>query len=159
MKKYVAYKLTLHEPDITTLNLFAFPSPNPSNSLHSPSVLFINRFYFFCYDRLELYNIQIARSRERIVKVTGVELIAKERQRQIEEEGFTAGHDDNYPSNALAYAALCYLVPDAPETVMTWWPWSWDWWKPRDRLSNLVRAGALIAAEIDRLKRQEGSNQ
>jgi hypothetical protein len=33
-----------------------------------------------------------------------------------------------------------------------WWPWSFEWWKPKDRIRNLVRAGALIAAEIDRLQ-------
>lgn len=91
--------------------------------------------------------------------MTGIELITQERQRQIEQEGFTAGHDDNYPADTLAYAALCYLAPDAPELVMSWWPWDWKWWKPKDRLSNLIRAGALIAAEIDRLQRHEAEKE
>lgn len=35
------------------------------------------------------------------------------------------------------------------------WPWATDWWKPSDDpITNLVRAGALIAAEIDRLLRE-----
>ena len=33
------------------------------------------------------------------------------------------------------------------------WPWSDKWWKPKDKIRDLVRAGALIAAEIDRLQR------
>lgn len=28
-----------------------------------------------------------------------------------------------------------------------------DWWKPKDRRRNLVKAGALIVAEIERLDR------
>ena len=32
------------------------------------------------------------------------------------------------------------------------WPWGQAWWKPStDPIRNLVKAGALIAAEIDRL--------
>lgn len=45
------------------------------------------------------------------------------------------------------------------------WPWDPSWWKPSpDVVSNLVKAGALIAAEIDRLlaspsAAQEGSSR
>lgn len=35
-----------------------------------------------------------------------------------------------------------------------WWPWAVRWWKPKDPIRDLVRAGALIAAEIDRLQRK-----
>jgi hypothetical protein len=38
-----------------------------------------------------------------------------------------------------------------------YWPWEWSFWKPRDPVRNLVIAGALIAAEIDRLQRKGGS--
>lgn len=35
------------------------------------------------------------------------------------------------------------------------WPWDASWWKPSpDPIANLVKAGALIAAEIDRLQRK-----
>jgi len=36
------------------------------------------------------------------------------------------------------------------------WPWEKSWWKPtpNDRVKELVKAGALIAAEIDRLLEQ-----
>jgi hypothetical protein len=33
------------------------------------------------------------------------------------------------------------------------WPWSREWWQPKDRRRDLVRAGALIVAEIERLDR------
>ena len=35
------------------------------------------------------------------------------------------------------------------------WPWAQDFWKPKDQLRNLVRAGALIAAAIDRLQDEQ----
>jgi hypothetical protein len=34
-----------------------------------------------------------------------------------------------------------------------YWPWEDKWWKPKDRRRDLVRAGALIVAEIERLDR------
>lgn len=89
---------------------------------------------------------------------TGVDLISAERKRQTSVEGWTPEHDDSHAEHELSDAAMCYLsgpamcsLPDvAPPS---WWPWDVKWWKPKDRISNLVRAGALIAAEIDRLKR------
>jgi len=41
----------------------------------------------------------------------GVTAVAAERRRQIQEEGFSAEHDKHHVSNALLYAALCYLDP------------------------------------------------
>lgn len=81
--------------------------------------------------------------------------IAAERLRQVEAEGFTADRDDGYKGGALADAAACYaryagsMLSPVPEE----WPWARSWWKPKTRREDLVRAGALIAAEIDRLDR------
>lgn len=87
----------------------------------------------------------------------GAELIAQERKRQISKEGYSPEHDDGHKDGELARAAACYaiedLVIDDDSYFWEWWPWDEEWWKPQDRLSNLVRAGALIAAEIDRLQR------
>lgn len=88
----------------------------------------------------------------------GVELIAQERLRQIAEEGFTAEHDDEHRAGELAEAASCYAAQyqDCRQSLPpTWWPWDREWWKPTpdNRIGELVRAGALIAAEIDRLQR------
>lgn len=86
----------------------------------------------------------------------GAILISDERTRQIVVEGWSYSHDDEHQDGELLKAAICYLNaanrnhrPSCPPT----WPWDASWWKPKDRISNLVRAGALIAAEIDRLKR------
>lgn len=89
----------------------------------------------------------------------GVELIAAERRRQIEEEGWTPQHDERHSNGELALAAAAYVVPDHLADIRTYlWPWEPEWYKPKDRLSDLIKAGALIAAEIDRLLAQEGGS-
>ena len=90
----------------------------------------------------------------------GVELIAAERKRQIEEEGWTAEHDDHmHGMGALATAGACYAAFTAgrvSKEVPGIWPWDRKWWKPDlNQLRNLAKAGALIAAEMDRLMRFE----
>lgn len=87
---------------------------------------------------------------------TGADLIAGERQRQITQEGWTALHDDKHTDGELAYAAAHYIAAALGEddSVLGSWPWNPSWWKPSDDpVRNLVKAGALIAAEIDRLRR------
>jgi hypothetical protein len=104
------------------------------------------------------------------LRLYGVERIAAERNRQIEEEGFTAEHDDRWKKGELAQAAMCYCMaePD-PEDIRNGsveycvpdeWPFSRKWWKPTldNRIRELEKAGALIAAEIDRLQRLEGKD-
>ncbi len=87
--------------------------------------------------------------------MTGIELIAAERQRQVTAEGWTAEHDDQHNGGEMAFAAMCYADPDGLSEPDIYWPWEAEWWKPSgDRVRNLVKAGALIAAEIDRLERQ-----
>lgn len=105
--------------------------------------------------------------------MSGIEDIAAERQRQISVEGWTPEHDDEHSKGELISAALCYaihaevsaklLAMGMPEAVIVErsgaagtppsWPWEAAWWKPGDAQRNLARAGALIAAEIDRLER------
>ena len=89
--------------------------------------------------------------------MTGAELIAQERARQIQEEGYDAAHDAGQ-GHALARAGVAYAiagtghVDDVDDDVEAWqwWPWSTSFWKPSyDLVHNLVRAGALIAAAID----------
>lgn len=81
---------------------------------------------------------------------TGAELIAAERQRQIDAEGWSQKHDDDHDQGEMADAAACYAL-GSPD----FWPWEWKWWKQSgDRKRDLVKAGALIAAEIDRLQRR-----
>ena len=99
----------------------------------------------------------------------GVSLIAAERLRQVNAEGWTPEHDDEHDDGELAQAAACYAKRDtvsddpAPWDVIGGgatppsWPWGWASYKPTpdDRIRELVKAGALIAAEIDRLQRAE----
>lgn len=89
----------------------------------------------------------------------GAELIAKERKRQIEKEGWTKQHDrDMHDEGELLRAAICYARAGTEDIdfdeARQDWPWSSKWWKPEDRIRNLVKAGALIAAEIDRLQHE-----
>lgn len=88
---------------------------------------------------------------------TGVGLIMAERRRQKEEEGYTLADDDRYTADELVRAAACYLEAESDNVPMLrGWPWKRKEWKPADRIRNLVRAGALVAAEIDRLQRLAG---
>lgn len=90
---------------------------------------------------------------------SGAELIATERRRQVEAEGWTPDHDDGHNDKELRWAAACYLLSgeitiDGEDFRLRCWPWADFWWKPSpDPIRNLVKAGALIAAEIDRLQR------
>lgn len=116
-------------------------------------------------------------------EMTGAKLIAAERQRQIAQEGWTAEHDDDHAGPALALAGICYAaaaVDQCDIRAVAWdgegnaeirdpWPWDKTWDKRKkhararahteeDRRTGRIRcltiAGALIAAEIDRLLRE-----
>ncbi|CAK0530630.1 gp43 [Burkholderia pseudomallei] len=95
-----------------------------------------------------------------------------ERRRQVEAEGWTPKHDDEHDKGEMARAAACYALhagscfawrADAyqsakphegnPAAQDSLWPWDMQWWKPKDPRRDLVRAGALILAELERLDR------
>lgn len=101
--------------------------------------------------------------------MTAIELITAERKRQIEVEGWNLERDCMiHTTGELSMAAACYALPsrrrgyDDAYDIMTKkfirvpkdWPWHHSWWKPTadDRIRELVKAGALICAEIDRLR-------
>ncbi|RCG81035.1 hypothetical protein CSB66_1843 [Enterobacter hormaechei] len=96
-----------------------------------------------------------------------VQSVISERQRQQSVEGWTPKHDDKHDNNELAFAASCYAFHSA---AASWdfeddgtpydihpapknWPWSPEWWKPKNPRRDLVKAGALILAVIERLDR------
>jgi hypothetical protein len=93
--------------------------------------------------------------------MTGIERIAAERKRQIEEKGCTAEHDDQWEDGELSRAAASYAYPPDNGIHSSWrvalWPWADEWYRPtpENRIRELEKAGALIAAEIDRLQRLE----
>ncbi len=88
--------------------------------------------------------------------------IFAERMRQIHEENWTLDHDDGHKAGELSRAAASYAAAGSSavrghETGAippVSWPWHKMAWHPsNDPIKNLVKAGALIAAEIDRLER------
>ena len=84
--------------------------------------------------------------------------IAAERDRQISAEDWTPEHDDAHGQGELAKAASCYALSSTAhpyaldKQLLRVWPWA-DGWKPKSPRADLVRAGALIVAEIERLDR------
>ena len=102
-----------------------------------------------------------ARYEERIAELEGgafnpaiLDVVA-ERQRQQSAEGWTPEHDDQYGKSQLLWASSCYML----NTIQPFnhipmdWPWDSSWWKPTNPRRDLVKAGALIIAEIERIDR------
>ncbi len=111
---------------------------------------------------------------------TGIELIVKERKRQVEEEGYSGKHDERHRYGELGRAAACYASPELLYRKMDYansfefddpFPFLGKYdkritWKggnvkqapkkfsKRKRINLLAKAGALCAAEIDRLQRK-----
>ncbi len=91
--------------------------------------------------------------------------IAFERQRQIEGEGFGEERDDMiHTAGDLCAAGACYAqnaagtmndehVVHPNRTTPLFWPWDAQWWKPKTPEADLIRAGALIVAELERIAR------
>lgn len=94
----------------------------------------------------------------------GARLIARERLRQISREGYTPEHDAEHNMGELVRAAISYAYTGMHGNANTQpdpeWPWDRESWKPSDdRIRSLVKAGALIAAEIDRVGLQIAREQ
>jgi hypothetical protein len=104
-----------------------------------------------------------------------IEEVYTERVRHKDVEGWTEKHDDAHERGELALAAASYACNaasygrlggifattagkptrlvgniDLPDFL---WPWSRQWWKPKNPRRDLIRAAALIIAEIERLDR------
>ena len=112
---------------------------------------------------------------------TGIDLIAEERQRQIN-KGYDVNHDSHHDFGELLQAARTYIdasilttkskeIGNFDEASISWhkdnepfewkylklgWPWEEESFKPTTPLKDLIKAGALIAAAIDRLQAQKG---
>ena len=107
--------------------------------------------------RAELAERQLAEMGSRTFTTAATDVLA-ERQRQITAEGWTPEHDDEYQHCEMAVAAACYIMADDDPRadVPELWPWPSEWWKPTDVRRDLVKAGALILAEIERIDRAAG---
>ncbi|HFT6958867.1 TPA: hypothetical protein ACGRP4_001299 [Stenotrophomonas maltophilia] len=113
--------------------------------------------------------LSAALARQTVDLGSGIEAIAGERQRQLQAEGFTREKDQQYRRGELAKAATAYVqlaaldLEAGTRNHIAWhgpaavWPWAAEWWKPVDARRDLVRAGALIAAQIDQIDSQEGA--
>ena len=90
-----------------------------------------------------------------VTATTGAYMIAVERERQVKDEGYNAEHDQAHAPMTLAKAAVSYILCNDEKkrkiAKNTYWPWEDKYYKPSDMKRNLVRAGALVAAAIDRL--------
>lgn len=76
---------------------------------------------------------------------TGAALIAAERKRQIEAEGWSVEHDREHGPRRLALAAQAYELHDS-----RLWPFdNGASFKPKGPLRGLIRAGALFQAAAD----------
>lgn len=93
--------------------------------------------------------------------------VLAERARQISAEGWTHEHDDAHAPGEMADAAAAYAhaaatrMDDAHSGTFNLYPakpWPWDvkWWKPGEPRHMLVKAAALLLAEIERIDRMEG---
>lgn len=98
--------------------------------------------------------------------MTVIDEIAAERRRQIEVENFSPEHDETYRNGELAHGAAAYArwasQPQGIRNRRTGrlpnhliWPLGKSWWKPTDRRRDLIKAAALIVAEIERLDRAD----
>lgn len=86
--------------------------------------------------------------------------VLAERRRQVTVEGWTPQHDDAHGNGEMAKAAACYAISasgaDASFTWNHWWPWHPRWWKTAGgRRRQLVKAAALLIAEIERVDRHD----
>ena len=101
--------------------------------------------------------------REGLSPIDVVGEIAAERQRQIEDECFTHAMDDCYTegelsaaASAYAFRARCDMAKQLDHiSIPHLWPSDWlrEWWKPTSARRNLVKAAAMIVAEIERIDR------
>ncbi|MGN8190598.1 ead/Ea22-like family protein [Burkholderia sp. 22088] len=92
---------------------------------------------------------------------TAIRDVIYERRRQIEVERRETGNDDQYTDGELPEAAVAYALSAAGwdlDSATNYWPNSWAgcWFKPTTPRRDLVKAAALIIAEIERIDRDPG---
>lgn len=88
--------------------------------------------------------------------------IGAERKDQMEYNGYDRRHDDEHIGGEIAHAASCYAFhASRPLAIDEYrvgapppdWPWEPGAWNPKNRRRDLIKAAALIVAEIERLDR------
>ncbi|HDY5311096.1 TPA: hypothetical protein RQ678_003311 [Klebsiella pneumoniae] len=107
------------------------------------------------------YRQRIAELESRTVTAAAADVLA-ERKRQVTTEGWTPEHDDQHVNFEMAIAGGLYAISAVDShhklrnSAPSAWPWDRKWWKPDGPRRDLVKAGALILAEIERLDRAAG---
>lgn len=115
--------------------------------------------------RRERSGFQLKQLPEGFTAETGAKRIALERERQMAVEGWAASHDDEHTEQQLLRAGICYAMAEVQDkgyaqAAVDEWPWDFSWFKNnKGPIGNLVKVGALIAAEIDRLLRLQNKNR
>jgi hypothetical protein len=112
--------------------------------------------------------IQMSRDNAEFLFLPSTLDVLCERHRQITEEGWTPEHDDEHPPGDLAQAGAAYAVNAVNHLTANHlgfnienslppihWPWNFAWWKPKTTRDDMVRAAALIIAEIEKMDRAE----
>lgn len=133
----------------------------PFCSLYSPCIGHIT----YAVDSA-LRSLGVLKGLQYHVPLGAFTLIAQERARVLEDEGFGPAHDARHLPGELAAAASCYATeagrqlrlvaggfPSASIDPPPDWPWGASWWKPGDGTDPerlLVKAGQLLVAELDR---------
>ncbi|EIG6597879.1 ead/Ea22-like family protein [Salmonella enterica] len=108
-------------------------------------------------DELESAEKRIAELDARAFNPAILDVVA-ERQRQQSAEGWAPEHDDQYGKSQLLWASSCYMLNTIQpfNRIPMDWPWDSSWWKPTNPRRDLVKSGALIIAEIERIDRADG---
>lgn len=119
----------------------------------------VNDVHHAAYDKVVAEFQHLSAHQGEVERVSAIDDIAAERRRQVEAEGWTPDHDDEHGDGSLAAAAATYAFSAATadrflaHDPIGFWPWAAEWWKPSTPRRDLVKAGALIVAEIERIDR------
>lgn len=99
---------------------------------------------------------EAAKTQARELSQAATDVLA-ERARQVEAEGYAVEADDTLTDYQLPRAAACYVLAAsgvARHKAMLFWPFAAPMKVAEARRRNLVKAGALILAELERLDRE-----
>lgn len=127
------------------------------DGVHDDEMLIRNTYRLIAADHVAFSETEYAKNAP-----ASLQSVLAERIRQIQFHCFYPEQDDEYVNGDLALAGACYAIEaakqateteDAMRLVPEAWPWMAASWRPHDQRRNLVKAGALILAEIDRLDR------
>lgn len=116
------------------------------------------------HDLVARINNALATDTSEMIPSPALVDVLAERRRQIDLEGYTTERDDQYVNGELSEAAAAYafwsftsrlLPPNRKLEPPASWPWDREHWKPTTQRHMLIKAGALILAELERLDRQQ----